>query len=164
MKKIKEQKFAKTALAFFALIGMIILGTGKIDASTKMNGLNEVKQDTIKPKKEQISNLDEVFEKTDTPAEPILEGKFNKFRRNFQEKFDSRKMEGKRMVRSTITFVVEKDGTISNVKAEGDNSLFNDECVKATIAANEGVKWKPATRQGKEVRSVFRLPLTMSFE
>ena len=90
MKKIKEQKFAKTALAFFALIGMIILGTGKIDASTKINGLNEVKQDTIKPKKEQISNLDEVFEKTDTPAEPILEGKFNKFRRNFQEKFDSR--------------------------------------------------------------------------
>lgn len=118
-------------------------------------------QDTIKPQKNQSDN--EIFDKVDELAKPILEDGFNGIRRKFQKEFNSEKLEGVEMLKTTVFFVIEKDGSVSDVKAEGNNQLFNDEAVKALLLANEGVKWRPGKLKNSDVRSRFKFPITMSF-
>ena len=65
-------------------------------------------------------------------------------------------------VSTTVTFVVEKDGSITQVHATGSNSSFNKEAEKAV--QNVRGKWKPGKLNGVPVRSRFRFPLTMKFE
>lgn len=65
-------------------------------------------------------------------------------------------------ISAVVTFVVEKDGTISAVKASGKDPEFNREAEKAVVSAKG--KWKPAVLDGQKVRSHFRIPITMQFE
>nr|WP_260391327.1 energy transducer TonB [Riemerella anatipestifer] len=66
------------------------------------------------------------------------------------------------LVKAMVTFVVERDGTITNVKAEGQNNMFNKEAEKA-IKSVKG-KWTPAKIKGEAVRSYFRIPVSIKFE
>ncbi|WP_083206703.1 energy transducer TonB [Chryseobacterium sp. CBo1] len=65
-------------------------------------------------------------------------------------------------VKTNIGFIVEKDGTISNVKAEGDNFTFNRQAEIAVYSISE--KFSPAYINGTPVRYKFRLPLALNFE
>lgn len=65
-------------------------------------------------------------------------------------------------VKTNVAFIVEKDGTISNVKAEGDNFTFNRQAEIAIYSVPE--KFSPAYLNGSPVRYRFRLPLAMNFE
>ncbi len=103
----------------------------------------------------------EVYETVDQAAD-FGSGGLNGFRRKFQEMFDSESMEGEGAVKTEITFVVERDGTISQVKASGSNSTFNKEAER-TIKSIKG-KWNPGKVNGQPVRSRFRFPVTMQFE
>ena len=60
-----------------------------------------------------------------------------------------------------FTFVIERDGSITDVKASGPNSEFNAEAVKTIKGIRK--KWTPAKVNGQAVRSRYRLPLTMQF-
>ena len=66
------------------------------------------------------------------------------------------------VAKTTIIFIVEKDGTISEVKATGPNADFNREAIK-TIKSVKG-KWVPAKLNGENVRSYFKFPISMQFE
>lgn len=102
-----------------------------------------------------------VFEDADSIAE--FPGGINEFRRRFTEKFDSDKLKyAKGKISTEITFVVERDGTISNIAAKGTNTILNEVAVKAIKKIKE--KWNPAEYKGEKVRYRFKLPLTMSFE
>ena len=109
--------------------------------------------------KPQVTN--EVYETVDQQAD-FGSGGLNGFRRKFQETFDSESMEGEGAVKTEITFVVEKDGSLSQVKASGSNSTFNKEAERA-IKSIKG-KWNPGKVNGQPVRSRFRFPVTMQFE
>lgn len=90
-------------------------------------------------------------------------GGLNGFRSKFQENFDSSAMNGDEgTLKTEVTFVVEKDGSISQVKANGSNSDFNREAERAVKSIR--AKWNPAKIAGQPVRSRFRLPVTMNFE
>ncbi|MEG0761786.1 protein TonB [Chryseobacterium piscicola] len=90
-------------------------------------------------------------------------GGIEKFRRLVGDNFDQSDFEGLgETISSSISFVVERDGTISDVRATGSNSAFNKEAEK-TIRGIKG-KWTPGKMQGDYVRSRFRLPLKMAFE
>lgn len=65
-------------------------------------------------------------------------------------------------VKAEITFTVEKDGSITNVKANGDNHTFNRQAEIAVYLLSE--KFTPATINGTPVRYRFRLPLTLNIE
>lgn len=110
--------------------------------------------------KPQVSTT-EVYERVDQGAD-FGSGGLNGFRNKFQENFDNESMEGEGSVKTEITFIVERDGTISNVKATGSNSTFNKEAERA-IKAIKG-KWNPGKVNGEPVRSRFRFPVTMMFE
>lgn len=61
-----------------------------------------------------------------------------------------------------VFFVVELDGSLSNVKAYGSNNSFNMQAEKA-VKSVKG-KWKPAEVNGNSVRSKFSFPMNMRFE
>ncbi len=65
-----------------------------------------------------------------------------------------------------VTFVVEKDGTISNPKVVRDvEGGCGAEAVRVVNLMNEvGAKWVPAKHQGKAVRLHFNLPVKFKLE
>ena len=67
-----------------------------------------------------------------------------------------------KQLRTQVVFVVEKDGTISSVHAEGDNVTFNRQAEIAMYLLPE--KFDPAFINGNAVRYRFRLPLAMNFD
>lgn len=69
-----------------------------------------------------------------------------------------------KLVKSTAHIHVDETGKISQITASGDNEAFNKEIIKTVTAVNNGMVWKPATRNGKATASVFTLPMSMSFQ
>ncbi|MBA4322468.1 MAG: hypothetical protein C0408_06570 [Odoribacter sp.] len=60
-----------------------------------------------------------------------------------------------------LTFVVERDGSVSNVKVvKGVDKILDDEAVKAIEASP---KWSPGLQRGRPVRVRFFIPLVFSF-
>lgn len=65
-------------------------------------------------------------------------------------------------IRADVVFVVEQDGSVTSVKAIGDNPVFNRQAEIAVYLLPE--KFTPAMINGITVRYRFRLPLSMNFE
>lgn len=65
-------------------------------------------------------------------------------------------------IRANVLFMVERDGSISNVHAEGDNFTFNRQAEIALYLLPE--KFTPAKSNGNTIRYRFRLPLAMTFD
>ncbi len=100
-------------------------------------------------------------EKVDIEA--TFNGGINAFRSKVVNDFDTGNFEGTGgLMKTTITFIVEKDGSISNITAMGNNIQFNKEAEK-TIKSVKG-KWIPAKLDGENVRSYFKFPISMMFE
>lgn len=100
-----------------------------------------------------------------TEVEQLAEfpGGINSFRSKVQNSFDTSVMDGDEgTVKTEITFVVERDGSITDVKASGPNKDFNAEAIRTVKSVKN--KWAPAKINGQAVRYRYRLPLTMQFE
>ncbi len=95
--------------------------------------------------------------KADVAAD--FKGGINAFREKVAQNFDTSSVEQAGMVSATITFVVEKDGSISNIKINGSNAEFNREAERTVKSIK--TKWTPAQLKGKAVRSSFRMPISM---
>ena len=107
-------------------------------------------------------NPDVIVEHVDVEAD--FSGGINVFRNKMVEDFNTSAVESEtgEVIKGMITFIVETDGTISNIKVNGANADFNKEAER-TIKKIKG-KWNPAKLQGEKVRSYFRLPISMQFE
>ncbi|MBC7556531.1 MAG: energy transducer TonB [Chryseobacterium sp.] len=102
----------------------------------------------------------EVYDTVDQTSE--FPGGINAFRNKVSGGFDTSVMSGEEgAVKAEVTFVVERDGSITDVKANGPNSDFNAESVRTIKGIRN--KWTPAKINGQAVRSRYRLPLTMQF-
>ena len=100
-----------------------------------------------------------------TEVEQLAEfpGGINSFRSKVNGSFDTSVMESDAgTVKTEVIFVVERDGSITDVKANGSNKDFNAEAVRTVKSIKN--KWAPAKINGKSVRYRFRMPLTMQFE
>ncbi|OBW43399.1 Gram-negative bacterial tonB protein [Chryseobacterium sp. MOF25P] len=107
--------------------------------------------------KPQVSDT-QVYSEVEQTAE--FPGGINAFRRKVQDNFDSSAIEGADgVVKGEITFVVERDGSITDVKVTGKNSDFNSEAVRTVKSIKN--KWAPAKINGQSVRYRYRLPLAM---
>ncbi|MHA6697519.1 energy transducer TonB [Chryseobacterium sp. A301] len=85
------------------------------------------------------------------------------FRSQVLQRFDSSGFTNEAdVLKTTVSFVVEKDGTLSSIKASGPSAEFNKEAER-TVASIKG-KWKPAKVDGNWVRSSFRFPISMRIE
>ncbi len=111
----------------------------------------------VKPQVSATQVYDDVEQLAEFP------GGINKFRSSVQNNFDTGVMDGDEgTVRTTITFVVERDGSITDIKADGPNKGFNAEAIRTVKSVKN--KWSPAKINGQAVRYRYRLPLAMQFE
>lgn len=103
----------------------------------------------------------EVYDKVDQSSQ--FPGGLNAFRQKVSDNFDSSVMDGgEGTLKTEISFVVERDGSLTDVKAKGPNPDFNAEAVRTIKSIRN--KWSPAKINNQPVRSSYRLPLTMNFE
>lgn len=135
----------KKLILLFAIVGNIFL-------------LGQANQERAKYK---IKSAKEIYEKVDKDA--IFPGGLNNFRALFSQRFNANNVKtNTKIIKSVVSFIVERDGTISDVKAVGNNLSFNREAINTIKKIN--IKWKPALVKREPVRQRFRLPLTMNFE
>lgn len=107
--------------------------------------------------KPQVSES-QIYSEVEQTAE--FPGGINAFRKKVSENFDSSAIEGADgVVKGEVTFVVERDGSITDVKVNGKNSDFNSEAVRTVKSIKN--KWAPAKINGQTVRYRYRLPLAM---
>lgn len=106
------------------------------------------------------------------PASNITAAQFpegiNSLRMSFSKIFDASKIgdnsKNKGTFKTNIYIRIDENGKTTDVRAEGPNTNFNTEAVRAMKVATENVTWKPATEEGKAAATVFQLPITMNFQ
>ena len=133
---------------------------------------HQLKKDTIKKKQ----SPDQAVPATPPPPPPPPPSKFeqvpaefpggaNALRSLVSKSFDISIFKGNEsLIKTTVYLSIDLKGKISNIFAEGDNKIFNEEAIRALTIANEGKAWKPATEGGNPVKTAYKLPLTMQFE
>ncbi|KMQ69652.1 hypothetical protein ACM39_00900 [Chryseobacterium sp. FH2] len=67
-------------------------------------------------------------------------------------------------LRSEINYVIDESGNVTDIAVKGNNENFNNEIKAAFLRANDGVKWKPSTKNGAVISYTMRLSMTMSFQ
>lgn len=102
-------------------------------------------------------------ERTDRSGEVQYPGGFDLMRNQIIESFytDAVLSENKTL-KTNLEFIIEKDGSISSVKAHGDNITFNRQAEIALYMLPE--KFQPAYSKGTAVRHRFQLPLAINIE
>ncbi|WP_262150350.1 M56 family metallopeptidase [Chryseobacterium foetidum] len=145
-----------------------------------------VKNDTISPKKNKDAKVSQpkkekitktIFEdfsetKTIPPPPPPsanfvqadFPGGIHDLRVKIAENFDSSLFDKKTGIISTSIFIsVDENGKTTDVIADGEDIAFNTEAVRTVKLATNNKPWKPAKDNGKNVKTVFKLPLKMQF-
>ena len=65
------------------------------------------------------------------------------------------------LLMTTVKFIVEPDGSLSNISAKGENQSFNEEAELAVKTIQ--VKWIPGEANGKKIKSLYRMPIKMIY-
>lgn len=119
-----------------------------------------------------INNL--IYGQTETPAKeieraPIVQqknaefpGAISNFREEFSKNLNLKNVKKKGVYRTNITFTVERDGSLVEIKASGENEELNNAAVEAVSRIK--TKWSPAELNHIQIRSRFRLPITINVE
>lgn len=106
-----------------------------------------------------------IAEAGELSSEANFTGGIDSFRNKVMNNFDGSGFESEDLVKTTVTFIVEMDGTISGVKANGTNADFNNEAIRTIKSISNKGKWIPAkNKKGEFVRSYFKFPISMKFD
>lgn len=84
------------------------------------------------------------------------------FKKEFMANFLGDEINAKGIIACKISFIIETDGSIQDVKAISDNEDFSKYAILAIYLTQE--KWIPARLNGYPVRYKFSLPLTLNFQ
>lgn len=107
-----------------------------------------------KVEKEQTD--DKIYSEVDEKAEP-QEG-MEEFKRDFSRRFTVPDDVPSGIVKIRMKFVVEKDGSLTDIKVLDNRYGMGDEAIRVLKTMS---KWKPAEHEGKVVRSVFEFPINI---
>ncbi|WP_284462005.1 M56 family metallopeptidase [Chryseobacterium sp.] len=66
-------------------------------------------------------------------------------------------------ITATAYLHIDDLGKMTNVTVSGNNETFNKEFLKTVTAISNETTWKPATKDGKAIASVLKVPATMTF-
>ncbi|MBK1894559.1 hypothetical protein JHL15_02175 [Chryseobacterium sp. YIM B02567] len=132
-----------------------------IGALLRVKNTEDLSRLQLENKKTFPEKLTEVFPITDQSAD--YPGGMNALRQEVAHLFYiDGVFSDTKIVKANVAFIVEKDGSISNVEAQGDNFTFNRQAQIALYSLSE--KFSPAIINGDPVRYRFKLPLTMNFD
>jgi protein TonB len=111
---------------------------------------------------EGIGSGDEIYNITDIDAYPEFEGGMKAFYKFIQRnlRYPATALDQEKQGKVFISFVVERDGEISDVKVLKGVGYGMDE--EASRVINKSPNWKPGKQNGKTVRVRFNMPITFS--
>lgn len=111
-----------------------------------------------------IPNPDDVYNATGLQVLPKFPGGNNTFGTYFISKFDKKKVKDVKdqsSIRIIVSFIIEKDGSASNIKIM--RSVSNDASEQVIKILNEMPKWSPGIQDGQPARASMALPITINF-
>lgn len=166
-KKFDAEKntFIKTSIKqdflFFMKKMDSIENTALVGALLKVRNTEDLGNLNLEKKQNPTADHSEIFPFTDKNAD--YPGGINALRQEVANLFYSEAVfSDTNPVKTNVAFVVEKNGKITNVRAEGDNFTFNRQAEIALYSLSR--KFSPAVINGDPVRFRFRLPLTLNLE
>ncbi|RZJ74749.1 MAG: energy transducer TonB [Flavobacterium sp.] len=92
---------------------------------------------------------------------PVFPGGLNKFYTMVGDRFKTPDSESRMTVKVHVYFVVEKDGTMTNIKVV-NNPGENLEREALRVLKSIKTKWKPGKKGGEYVRTAYNLPITVN--
>ncbi|TDX85980.1 energy transducer TonB [Epilithonimonas xixisoli] len=114
------------------------------------------------PPAKPVDDPNKLINQNEADVAADFKGGINAFRQKVANGFDTESVSQEGMVSGVITFVVEIDGSISDIKITGPSAEFNKEAQRTVKSIK--TKWTPAQLKGKAVRSSFRMPISMKIE
>lgn len=126
-----------------------------IDADIKVSSKNKDQHPSLPPPPPPSAD----FIQADYP------GGINVLRNKVAQNFNGSVFQGNEGTLKAVTYIaIDENGTVDKVIATGENAIFNNEVERTVKYALADTKWEPATNEGKQVRTTFSLPITMTFE
>lgn len=102
-------------------------------------------------------NSEEIFKNPTVKAQP--KNGMAEFYKQFANKFHAPDVDSKTdKIKVILNFVIEKDGSFSEIKILKDSLGAGKEAIRVL---NTMENWEPAKHEGKAVRYVFTLPITI---
>lgn len=96
-------------------------------------------------------------------SKPQFPGGIEKFYRYIGNHFNSPTLDENRNVRIFVSFVVERDGSMSNIKVMNNpGALLEKEAIR--VLQSIKVKWTPGMLHSKPVRTAYNLPITVQID
>lgn len=128
--------------------------TGTINTVPVITG-GEINSDTEK--------TDETFTTNRLDKLPEFPGGINKFYSYVGNNFEKPEIEGEDTISVYVAFVIEEDGSMSNIKVTRDPGYgLGKEAVR--VLKSLKTKWTPGMVNGKPVRTSYYLPITVKLE
>ncbi|QIY91685.1 hypothetical protein FOB44_13935 [Chryseobacterium gallinarum] len=134
----------------YMMIGMLLLITFSVKAQQQASAINQHTKQTpaSNPKSGSGNNG------------PQFPGGMAAFKKEFVRNFRSRVLHnsGIKEASAIATFIIEKDGSMSNIKIEStDNEIIQDEFIRALKKIK--TQWIPGEQNGTKIRVKARQPL-----
>ncbi|UKB79840.1 M56 family metallopeptidase [Chryseobacterium sp. MEBOG07] len=135
-------------------------GKSSVIMGFKSAGLKAV-SDTIIPRENSLSENTTINTK-EFPAQ-YADGDKN-LRMQINKGIDTSNLESKNgSITSTAYIHIDETGKTTQVTTSGDNEILNRELLKTVSAISNNTVWIPATKDGKAIASVLKVPATMTF-
>lgn len=110
--------------------------------------------------KNTIAQTDDlIYSTAGIEVKPTFPGGINEFYQFIGKNFQTPKVEGLKG-KIYVTFVIEKDGSVTEIKILRDIGYGTGE--EAVRVLKECPKWNPGTQNGKAVRVLYSLPITIN--
>ena len=90
--------------------------------------------------------------------QPEFPGGIDRFRKQVGEKFVTPELEEERVVSVIVSFVIEKDGTMTDIKVL-KNPGYNLDKEAIRVLKSINTKWKPGKIKGQLMRTQYTLPI-----
>lgn len=121
--------------------------------------------DTIPPKKAEgkntniSTNTDQNFTEAEYPGGKAA------LRKKIGQAVDTSQFSPKNgTLSSTVYIHIDETGKGTKVTGSGNNEVFTNEIIRTAELINNETVWKPATKDGKAIASLYKLPATMTFQ
>ncbi len=94
---------------------------------------------------------------------PMFPGGIEAFLKTVGSKFKTPEVEVEQTIRVIVLFVIEKDGTLSNITVPKNPGLgMGEEAIR--VLKSIKTKWEPGMYKGKPVRTSFSLPIVVNIK
>ena len=108
-------------------------------------------------------NGTEIIDRIRVDVSPEFPGGMQRFYEKIGKGFDLPDLQREMTLRVFVSFVVEKDGSMSDIKVVKDPGYgMGDEAIR--VLKSIKTKWKPGIKNGKPVRTAYSLPITLNIK